>query len=36
MRHVILAQAEAKDTDDISEDDGPVNDDFQRGSKGDE
>ncbi len=25
MRHVILAQAEAKDADDISEDDGPVN-----------
>ncbi len=25
MRHVILAQAEAKDADDIPEDDGPVN-----------
>ena len=24
MRHVILAQAEAKDADDISEDNGPV------------
>ncbi len=25
MRHMILAQAETKDADDISEDDGPVN-----------
>jgi hypothetical protein len=25
MRHVLLAQAEAKDADDISEDNGPVN-----------